>query len=581
LLRPMSPSLAEAGSIGSETGLPASLFALLHVVAASLLVVVALAWGRYERRRLVVASVSLSALAVIVTYAIAVKPSDIPVDWITVLHEGLGRLTIMQLYGQGVHAGANFAFVQAIAAHGAFPALQSTVWLNLLLALVDAIVFLHVAAHVVGRVWGVVWTLVFALNPATFLASFSELPTNLLALYFLCAVLGWALALDPRPQPRLLRAAGYALCATLTLLAGFTRVEVSLLGAVALATQAARAMVGAEAWSTAGRRARAVGERALAFLGDHLGVVAGLCVLGIPLAINGLPWGLLGRSESAMLYPFNPSVFSLYFYLPLLLLPIGVTIAVLAGSLLSVVEFRRFGGLALSLLLIVRAYFPGQNEYFEMGRYLSYVLPAVFVLGVFGHRELGERLRQRLPLNWSRAGRIVYVMAWFTLPLPGVTEFYLRPHYDRGIGVSQLLLDLNNQREARHLVKLTEENPECVFVARVVEDRHGSARSERTDPKVATHYDYMAFGAPLAGPILEPEGAVTLDDFVAKTAAGASCVRLYFGGDCNLTFSDGCTQFIAGRRRIDEHRSWSRPFSSMLEYGYAAPELVLATYAWR
>ena len=56
-------------------------------------------------------------------------------------------------------------------------------------------------------------------------------------------------------------------------------------------------------------------------------------------------------------------------------------------------------------------------------------------------------------------------------------------------------------------------------------------------------------------------------------ACGAgSCARLYFGGDCNLTFADHCTAFVAGRRRLDEVRFWSRPFNNMLEYGYAAPE---------
>ena len=52
-----------------------------------------------------------------------------------------------------------------------------------------------------------------------------------------------------------------------------------------------------------------------------------------------------------------------------------------------------------------------------------------------------------------------------------------------------------------------------------------------------------------------------------------------YGGDCNLTFTDRCEKFIAGRRLIDEQRFWSRPYNSM-DFGYGAPEIVLATYAW-
>ena len=43
--------------------------------------------------------------------------------------------------------------------------------------------------------------LAFALNSATFQASFSELPTNLLALYFLAGVVAWSVLNDPLAQP--------------------------------------------------------------------------------------------------------------------------------------------------------------------------------------------------------------------------------------------------------------------------------------------------------------------------------------------------------------------------------------------
>src|SRR5262249_27584318 len=153
-------------------------------------------------------------------------------------------------------------------------------------------------------------------------------------------------------------------------------------------------------------------------------------------------------------------------------------VAILFGLVHSLADFRRFAGLALSLFLLVRADFAAENQYFEMGRYLSYILPALCLLGLFGKGAL-EELGRRLPPNWYRAVRVAYVIAWFTLPLPGLFEFYGRPDFHADGGLSQFLLDRNTQREVRYLMSLTENNPRCVFVGRVVQD-------ERGDPKVAT-----------------------------------------------------------------------------------------------
>jgi hypothetical protein len=78
----------------------------------------------------------------------------------------------MHLYARGAHAGANFSFIVSAVAAGEVPNLHDLVWLNVLLALVNAAVFLHFAIYITGPVWAIPWTMVFALNPATFFASF-------------------------------------------------------------------------------------------------------------------------------------------------------------------------------------------------------------------------------------------------------------------------------------------------------------------------------------------------------------------------------------------------------------------------
>lgn len=543
--------------------------AALHLVAITLLVVVTAAWARHGRRRFLVASGVITTLAVAFVYAAAVRPHDVPVEWITIVHEGLGYKSIKHLYATAAHAGVNFTFVVASVASGQGHALYDVVWLNLLLALINAVIFLHIALSVTGRVWALVWTLVLALNPATFQASFSELPSNLLGLYLLAGFIAWAALTDPLPQPRAIRAGAYVLCAVLTVLVGLTRLEVALIGVIALATHAVQVLVRPDTRSAVAQRLYRMCKRPLAFLSDHPAAVAALCVVSLWLSQAGLPWGLAGRSESAGLYPFNPSFLSLYIFLPMLLLPIGVSVAVLFGFIHAIVRFWSFGGLALSLFILVRTYFAAQDQYYETGRYLSFIFPALFLLGLYGKQQFDEMTRG-WSLNWARIAQIVYIMAWFTRPPPGAPDFYLRPEYTREAGFSQVFLNYNTQREVRHLLGLTEGNPQCVFVSRVI-----SNHNERPP-----EYGYAFFGLSVPAPFLVPESEAPLDRVIERHAGDASCIRLYYGGDCNITYTDHCMQFIEGRRPIDEVRFWSRPYGNPMDYGYGEPEIVLATYAW-
>jgi hypothetical protein len=354
----------------------------LHLIATVFLIVVIAAWARHGRRRLVATSGVVTMLAVASVFVSTVEPRDIPIDWITIMHEGLGYKGIAHLYTIAVHAGVNFHFVVASVASGSAPSLFDVVWLNMLLAIINAVIFLHLAFRITSPAWAIVWTLVFALNPATFLASFSELPSNLLELYLLVGFVAWAVLIDPQPQPTAVRVCAYVLCAILTLLVALTRLEVALIGVVALAAHAVQSVIRPTSRSLHAQRFFKACERPLAFLSDHPAVVAALSLLGVYLSMAGLPWGLLGRSESAGLYPFNSSFLSLFVFLPMLLLPLGVSIGIFFGFVHASVRFWSFGGLALSLFVLVRTYFAAQDQYFETGRYLTFIFPALFLLGL-------------------------------------------------------------------------------------------------------------------------------------------------------------------------------------------------------
>lgn len=541
---------------------------ILHLVALALLLVCLATWSRDPDRRRLVRVGGLTVLAIVAVYLLAVDPEDIPIDWVTLIHEGLGYKNIRHLYGLAVHAGTNFTVVTSALADGPHPTLRDVVWLNLLLAMVNAVFFLCVARAATGWVWAAVWTLAYALNPATFLAAFSELPTNVLALYFLAAAIGWAVLVDPS-SPRPARLAGLALCAIMTLFSALTREEVGIVGLAALAVWVVPILIGPASWEAGWRRLAAAGEHLLAFLAARPGLLVAGCVVGLVISQTGLPW--FGRALAAGLYPFNPSFLNFFVFLTMLLLPAGVAIGIAAGFVVATRHFRLFGGLALSLFLLIRAYLAAQDQYYETGRYLSYIFPALFLLGAIGSQRLVAWLRPNTAL-WARALLVAFVMSWFTRALPGTPDFWLQPEYHWNRGFSEVLLDLNTQKEIRHLLRVTEENPECVFVARVVETF--------VDPKVNPVYDYAVFGKPMAQPIFVPVKDATLEQVIERYAGDAACVRLYFGGDCNLNFADDCAEFVAGRRLLTEDRYWSRVYNNPHDYGYPAPVLRLATYAW-
>jgi hypothetical protein len=555
-------------AIGQWLQVPPFGLAVLHILGAALLVTLAIAWGRHARRWLLMWSGFVTLAVITLVFVALVQPTDIPTDWITVLTRGFERKSIMHLYARGAHTGPNFDFVLSAVAGGRSLTLYDVVWLNLLLAAVNAGIFVHLAIYVARLWWALAWTLVFALNPAMFLASFSELPTNLLAFYFLAGLLAWNVLNEALPYPRVIRAAAGVFCGLMTILVALTRLEVSLIGVTALALYAGHRLLGADGWEQIWARVRCLFERTLAFLCDHLWVVAFLSLIAWRW-----PFGV-GREEFFGLYPFNPSFLGLFVFIPMLGIPIGGGIAMFFGFARAVWHFRRFGGLPLSLLVIIRSYFGVHDSYLEMGRYLSNVLPAVICLGLLGKEQLDATL-QRLRPNSRRLAYVVYIMSWFTLPLPGVLEFYLRSEYTEPDSVrsaaSQLLLDRNTQKEVRHLLTLTEKNPQCVFIGRVIRDQGNF----RLDP----HYDYVAFGGPVSAPVFASQEATRLEDFIARHAGDAACVRLHYGSDCNVRFGDRCKEFVAGRRLIDEERFWSRPYNSN-PWDTGAPEIILATYAW-
>lgn len=550
-----------------------ALLSIANLAALLLLSVVTLAWARHPGRRLFAALTVIALTAAALVYLARVGAADLPVSWLTVLHYGSETMNIAHLYGRGVHAGDNFTLLSEMASGAAPLRLRHVVHLNLGLALLNAIAFFAIAARLQSIGWAIPWTLAFVFNPSLFLAAFSELPSHLLHSYYLAGVVAWAVLVDPQAQPRWSRALAVALLCVLTGLLATTRPEASLPGAVALVVWSVAALLGESFWSRLGGWLwnRVAGP--IAFLARHPLLIVLLCAVAWGVLLEG-PGSNRTRWALAALYPFNPQFLLALIFPTVIGLPVGVSVALVAGAGFAVLHFRQTGGLVLSLLVLANLYAIAVGLY-ESVRYMSHLMGLLLLLGLLGRSGFEEWVRRRAwPERWRQVALVLYVVAWCTMPPLSSLEPFLRPHYDgqRGV-VEQALLDRNTQREVRFLVEQTEAHPECIFVARALKDHAGSL------PEPV--WTYIIFGNNVARPIVVPEDKLSLEATIRRYAGEATCVRLYHGDDCNLTYAGGCADFVGGRRPIREWRFWSQPFNDPRERGFAAPEVLLATYDWR
>src|SRR5205814_10634369 len=155
------------------------------------------------------------------------------------------------------------------------------------LALVNVVGLFSIAAWLQGILWAIPWTLVFAVNPAILLPSFSELPTNLLTLYFLAGVIAWATLNDTERQPGWAKAAAVLLLCLLTLCMAYTRTEIAVTGTVALGVWGAHALLGEDRWNEYGVRARKAVLKPLALLSRRPALIALFCFAGWAISCEG------------------------------------------------------------------------------------------------------------------------------------------------------------------------------------------------------------------------------------------------------------------------------------------------------
>jgi hypothetical protein len=530
-------------------------------------------WAREQapaRRRLIAAGTAAVALAVVLGLALAGRV-PVPIGWISVLMEGPTVRNVEQLYGQGAHVGAGFHLLAEWLAAPGVGRLPAIVHGNVCMAVINAVLFLFLARAVLPSWWASLgMAAVYAGNLNTLHADFSETPAVLWATHFWLGCIATAIVADTIHAARRVRWLALAALALLVALSALLRKELLLLGAPALAMGAACLLGWDDAIRAAAGRAAAL-ARALvtAPLWLLIAVVGGLAVLEL-IQWPGTEWAWLVSG----LRPLNVS----FLLLPSLLsvvLPFGVVVLFVLGMVHGVRHWREFLLLPISMLVLFKIYANASHGvYFERLRYLTYLMPAVMFIALFGYRELADWAgRWAWPWWWKRIAILLLVASCTVWQTAGPKEIYRRRQLLAGLGTPSFLLSWNQQTEVRYLLDLVRRYPDCVFLARSAQavwvgDGHSG-------------YRWLIFGAPIDHYREIHDDGRTAEQVAAAEVPDAACVLLYRGLDCNLTAVDACDGDLAARPALEERVFENLPYNDITEYGAHRAEIRLGVYRLR
>lgn len=538
-----------------------------NALALGLLGVVLAGWARAQprlRAPLVAGAVCLGLGFAVVLLVFG--PAQLDLGWITVLQEGRSIRNVRQLYGGTTHVGSGFQALTLWLAEPGVETLRAVVHFNVCLAGVNTLLLFLLATVVLGSWWGgFAFALGYACNLNTLHAAFSETPAMLWSTYFWLGCIAGGVIADEAHASRGLRLMALLALVLLAGLAAMVRVEWLILGAPAVFLGAVQVCGGEPA-------VRALVSDVGRFVGAILAGPAWIFLLPVVVlfVLQGLPvWGP-GAYVVEGIAPLNMA----FLFLPLKLgmfLPVGFIILFGLGMIYTTRHWVAFCLLPITLLTLFKSYSAAAQGNFEHFRYMSFVLPGVFFVALFGFRELSEWAQRRAwPRWWRRVALLLIVLSMTAWQPGGPRELFGRRQQLPGIVDAVPLLALNQQTEVRYVLDLVRRYPDCVFlikapVAESVGVPQGGVR-------------WAAFGAPL--PFLREmrDIGVELDEVVRALAPDAACVYFYRSLDCSLLDFEGCSGETVGRVAIEERVLENLPFSDISSYGGHRAEIRLGVY---
>jgi len=180
-------------------------------------------------------------------------------------------------------------------------------------------------------------------------------------------------------------------------------------------------------------------------------------------------------------------------------------------------------------LAYVRSAHDGQASS-EMARYLTLLMPPLFVLMLVGWRGL-ER--------WADHARWASWWRWCAaaLVVPAILATIPAPHFQRRmVGVQQ--------SELRYLVRALEEHPQCAFVAPVTDEETVGGPADFGGGR------WAVFGNGRELETMPREGA-TAADALQRLAPDADCQLLYRSTTCSLVGAPPCSPPADPEQRLD------------------------------
>ncbi len=563
--------VAAQGSGGGLRAFDGSDLALALDNALLLLLVLVLVAAPLARRPGLLAwtLITLSAVAVAWWWTfVRHSAGDIPLSWITVLHEGPTSQNVEFLYGRNRHTGANHTLlVWLFADEGRF-GLRDMVRLNLFLAVANAGLLLIIGRAILGHLLpALLIVTLFAGNAAALHAASSELAAGATSALMLLAAAA-VLALEEPDKASIWRRVGTVLALCLaTLLLALTRTEAAGFGLVALTALLPRLAFGDLKVEAKARRLAEVARNSRWSL--RLGGLA-LTAATLPLMwLDGrVGWLVAG------LHPLNPSFLAAP---PLLLtlLPLAAVVLVVLGLGHTLRRWRESLLLGVALLILFKVYFCASHRvFYEMLRYVAALLPAFAILAMLGWRALRQLAERRgWRPRWRNLAFGLLAASMLIPPIPPLADAI----WDRraealpqaGTFVAPPL-NADQQAEVRFMLAATEAHPECVIATRTTRE------IERVE--APRSYDWWLFGKPLPAPLTRPAADMELSAWLAQRLPDAPCVLFFRGLDCHLVDAANCEALTARRPMVRSQALPSRPYSDPYEYGAVKSRLELALF---
>ncbi len=509
---------------------------------------------------------------------------NISPELVTPLFEGTSLQNIYQLYAEAVHSGHNFLWLTHLSNAPGALRLQSVVCLNIALMMANCMIFLVIAIRSLKSIMiPIILGIAFFKSPLTEFATFSELPSALLTMYFWMGILAVdqvqkEISKNPFPfkrnNTRILPP--FLLLSIATVLAGFTRLEYSGFGIPALLMIFIHCKFGDHALEKLEHRIlSSISKFFIRFSFPN-----SLLTIILTLGISSLLLYMLHHPERFSrdlimninaVNPFDLSIFTLPFFLAVVL-PFSIIILFLLGMVYSVRNWHQFCLLPIAVLVFYKLLYHGaSSKFFGMIRLMTMLNPIILFISIWGWKEIEHiAIRQQWNSNWKKIA-ITIMIILFCVPPVVNNPLLLERSTKLFPETAGVLINRNMQYEIQFLLESVARFPDCVFITSVAQRSSASYNASR--------FVTVVFGQRFPAPMIIQKNSESLSEILTGVSGNPpQCVLFYSGLDCQLDHPSQCESFTSQSELIDEKVFLNRPYCDTVIRARPLAEIHLQLY---